>query len=128
MDDQGRRFPMDCQANDMNNHLNLGTRIYRLFLLSFIFGVLWVKGYLWWVFSIALLFYLSDTLLFPMISVASEYSRPSSGPQRLPSWSAEQRSAGPAARPPADGENPSGGDDDFREPRPSRSSPRRKGS
>src|SRR5204863_8197885 len=112
----------------MNDQLNIGTRIYRLFLLSLIFGVLWVKGYLWWVFSIALLLYLSDTFLFPMISAASEYSRPSSGPQRMPSWAAEQRSAGPPARPPADAENPSGGDDDFREPKPSRSAPRRRGS
>jgi len=32
--------------------------IYRLFLLSLIVAVLWVKGYLWWVFGIAILLYL----------------------------------------------------------------------
>src|SRR5438046_7947492 len=104
MDDQARRFPMDCRTDEMNDQLNIGTRIYRLFLLSLIFGVLWVKGYLWWVFSIALLLYLSDTFLMLFVSAASEYSRQPSRPQRPPSWSAEQRSAGPPARPPGDGE------------------------
>ncbi len=28
--------------------------LYRIFLLSLIVAVLWVKGYLWWVFGIAL--------------------------------------------------------------------------
>jgi hypothetical protein len=34
--------------------------IYRLFLLSLIVAVLWVKGYLWWIFGIAILLYLID--------------------------------------------------------------------
>jgi fatty acid desaturase len=32
--------------------------IYRIFLLSLIVAVLWVKGYLWWVFGIALVLFM----------------------------------------------------------------------
>jgi membrane protein implicated in regulation of membrane protease activity len=31
--------------------------IYRIFLLSLIVAVLWVKGYLWWVFGIAIVLF-----------------------------------------------------------------------
>jgi len=37
--------------------------INRLFLLSLIVAVLWVKGYLWWIFGIAILLYLVDAIL-----------------------------------------------------------------
>jgi hypothetical protein len=37
--------------------------LYRIFLLSLIFGVLWVKGYLWWVFGVAILLYVMDIAL-----------------------------------------------------------------
>jgi hypothetical protein len=113
----------------MNGEVRIGTRFYRIFLLSLIFGVLWVKGYLWWVFSVALLLYLGDALIIPFISAASEYSRQPSPPPWQAAGSARQRSAASPARPPADAdaENPGGSDDDFREPRPSRSAPRRKG-
>ncbi len=36
---------------------------YRIFLLSLIFGVLWVKGYLWWVFGIAVCLYSMELVL-----------------------------------------------------------------
>jgi len=32
--------------------------IYRIFLLSLIVLVLWVKGYLWWIFGIAVILFL----------------------------------------------------------------------
>jgi len=32
--------------------------IYRIFLLSLIVAVLWVKGYLWWVFGIAIVLFM----------------------------------------------------------------------
>jgi hypothetical protein len=120
----------------MKNKLNIGTWIYRLFLLSLIFGVLWVKGYLWWVFSIALLLYLWEMLVLPFLSVASQYSsRPSLPPRRpspvpRPPAPAKQPSPAPPpqAQEQANAESPVAGEDDFREPRPSRSSPRRKGS
>ena len=41
--------------------LDFGRRLYRLFLLSVLFGVLWAKGYLWSVFILAILLYLYDT-------------------------------------------------------------------
>jgi len=37
--------------------------INRLFLLSLIVAVLWVKGYLWWIFGIAILLYLIDAFM-----------------------------------------------------------------
>jgi membrane protein implicated in regulation of membrane protease activity len=32
--------------------------IYRIFLLSLIVAVLWVKGYLWWIFGIAVVLFI----------------------------------------------------------------------
>jgi hypothetical protein len=45
--------------------LDLGRRLYRLFLLSILFGVIWVKGYLWSAFVIALVLYLFDVVVIP---------------------------------------------------------------
>jgi hypothetical protein len=47
----------------------LGRRLYRIFLLSILFGVLWVKGYLWTAFVIALLLYLYDAIVIPALTV-----------------------------------------------------------
>lgn len=44
----------------------LGRLFYRIFLLSILFGILWVKGYLWTVFIIALLLYLFETIVKPI--------------------------------------------------------------
>jgi hypothetical protein len=45
-----------------------GRRLYRLFLLSILFGVLWVKGYLWSVFILALLMYLFDAFILTVMA------------------------------------------------------------
>ncbi len=42
----------------MLNTRIITTLIYRLFLLSLIVAVLWVKGYLWWILGIAIFLYL----------------------------------------------------------------------
>jgi len=47
----------------MSNARIIAGLIYRLFLLSLIVAVLWVKGYLWWIFAIAILLYLIDGLM-----------------------------------------------------------------
>ncbi len=99
--------------------------IYRLFLLSIMFGVLWVKGYLWWAFGIALLLYLGDTFIIPLLVAAM--SMPQERPQGR--WTKPPRPAKSAPAATADevqDSPPPAGSDDFREPMPSRSSPRRK--
>ena len=100
----------------MKNKLDLGPWIYRLFLLSFLFAVLWVKGYLWWVFGIALVLFLADTVVFPLLSVAVSMSALPVARARRPKASSQAGASGPAA-----------GGEDFREPKPSRSSPQRRG-
>lgn len=37
--------------------------IYRIFLLSLIVAVLWVKGYLWWVFGIAVVLFMAHVFV-----------------------------------------------------------------
>ena len=37
--------------------------VYRIFLLSLIAAVLWVKGYLWWVFGIAVFLFLLNAFM-----------------------------------------------------------------
>ena len=99
--------------------------IYRLFLLSIMFGVLWVKEYLWWAFSIALLLYLLDTFFIPLLMVAT--SMPRERPEVR--WTKPPRpakSASAAKTDEVEASPPPSGADDFREPMPSRSSPRRK--
>jgi hypothetical protein len=49
--------------------------IYRVFLLSLIVAVLWAKGYLWWVFGIAIFLYAFNIIAsFPIVRRdATEY-------------------------------------------------------
>jgi hypothetical protein len=49
--------------------LALGRRLYRMFLLSILFGVLWVKQYLWTAFVFALLLYVLDTIVLPALAM-----------------------------------------------------------
>jgi hypothetical protein len=101
------------------------THIYRLLLLSIMFGVLWVKEYLWCAFIMAMLLFLGDAFIIPMIRIATNLP---------PEYSAPRRSKTPKQPnpPPSSGEDDSGpeagGSDDFREPMPGRTSPRRRGS
>jgi hypothetical protein len=110
------------------NMLLMGTRIYRIFLLSWVLGVLWAKGYLWWVFGIALLLYVWDAILFPFIVQGGVSLPESSEPESTDSAAAETSSRTSRRWAAADEEKPAEREDDFREPRPGRSSPRRKGS
>jgi hypothetical protein len=48
--------------------LDPGRRVYRLFLLAVLFGVLGMKGFLWTAFVIALLLYLFDAIILPVLS------------------------------------------------------------
>jgi hypothetical protein len=51
--------------------LDPGRRVYRLFLLAILFGILVLKSYLWTAFIFALLLYLFDTLVLPVLSIQS---------------------------------------------------------
>ncbi len=46
-----------------------GRRAHRIFLLAILFGVLGMKGFLWTAFIIALLLYLFDLIILPVLSV-----------------------------------------------------------
>jgi hypothetical protein len=100
----------------MKTKLDLGPWIYRIFLLSFLFAVLWVKGYLWWVFWIALVLFLAETVVFPLLSVAVSMSAVPVARPRKSKGAPQAGASGPAP-----------GSEDFREPRPSRSSSQRRG-
>ncbi|MGO9469502.1 MAG: hypothetical protein ACLQIB_08670 [Isosphaeraceae bacterium] len=41
----------------------IATLLYRIFLLSLIAAVLWVKGYLWWILGIAVFLYLLNAFM-----------------------------------------------------------------
>jgi hypothetical protein len=51
--------------------LDPGRRVYRLFLLAILFGILVMKGYLWTAFIFALLLYLFDVIILPVLSIQS---------------------------------------------------------
>jgi hypothetical protein len=50
-------------------NLGLGRRLYRIFLLAVLFGVLWAKAYLWTLFIFALLLYLFETIVKPILEI-----------------------------------------------------------
>jgi hypothetical protein len=54
---EGRQYRL------IDDRSGLGKVLYRMFLLSTLFAVLWSKGYLWTIFVIALLFWLYDTFV-----------------------------------------------------------------
>ena len=51
--------------------LDPSRRVYRIFLLAILFGVLGLKGYLWSAFIFALLLYLFDVIILPVRSMES---------------------------------------------------------
>ena len=60
----------------------IGRRLYRIFLLSILFGVLWVKGFLWSAFIVALVLYLCDVIVVPALAMqAIELSESASEPE-----------------------------------------------
>jgi len=110
---------------------NWEVTVYRLFLLSILFAVLWAKEYLWTAFCLALLLYVSSLFFIPMlIEMSSMQGRPPipiPTPEPMPAGpSRQRRSASPAPAIEEDEEPAAESNDDFREPRPSRSPPRRK--
>ncbi len=58
----------DAATRDL---LDPGRRAYRLFLLAILFGILGMKGYLWTAFIFALLLYLFDAIILPVLSIQS---------------------------------------------------------
>jgi hypothetical protein len=51
------------------DEFGLSRRLYRIFLLSILFGVLWIKGFLWSAFIVALILYLLDTVVLPALAM-----------------------------------------------------------
>jgi hypothetical protein len=51
--------------------LDPGRRVYRLFRLAILFGILVMKGYLWTALIFALLLYLFDAIVLPVLSIQS---------------------------------------------------------
>ncbi len=79
--------------------------IYRLFLFSWIFAILWVKGYLWWLFAVAAL------LLLVHILVTMSSNSVDAGPAQSAKSPAKGRAS--KAKEPDEGDAFS-----WREPRP----------
>ncbi len=104
----------------------LGAHLYRIALLCIMFAVLWVKEYLWSAFILALLLLLANTLIIPILQLITNMSHEDVAPRRTRT----RRSKIPAQPAGTDEEDAGpidGGEMDFREPMPGRSSPRRKG-
>jgi hypothetical protein len=87
--------------------------IYRLFLLSWILAVLWVKGYLWWIFAVSVI-----ALIASLLVDISRAAANAPAPQRARTLPKRRFSSGGNAEEPVDGS--------WREPMPPRSVPRSK--
>jgi len=88
--------------NDLRFVVNL---IYRLFLFSWIFAILWVKGYLWWLFAVA------ASLLLVHLLVATSFSSTIT--------SRSQPATSPSKRRASNAREPDEGDEfSWREPKP----------
>ena len=70
------------KPDDETPSLPLGRRLYRMFLLSILFAVLWVKGYLWSAFLLALLLYVWDAMVVPVLTMEAARSRETEPPSR----------------------------------------------
>jgi hypothetical protein len=88
--------------------------IYRLFLTSWLFAVLWMKGYLWCIFMLSALLILVDRL-FAMQLQAAKANRPQAARPR----------SKPSGRRPKNAD--SGDEPSWREPKPQWSPPAAKG-
>jgi hypothetical protein len=88
--------------------------IYRLFLTSWFFAVLWMKGYLWCIFMLSALLILADRL-FAMQLQAAKGNRPQAASPR----------SKPSGRRPKNAD--SGDEPSWREPKPQWSPPAAKG-
>jgi hypothetical protein len=107
------------------NQFDLGIRIQQLFFLSIIFGVLWVKEYLWCAFLLAGLLYFWESLLAAAFRAA--LSSPTQPIPRKRTKPQRQTLPPSIARTSEDEEAPpTSSGDDFREPPPSRSAPKKR--
>jgi hypothetical protein len=104
---------IDFQAIIMNESSPISDLVYRLFLLSWIFAVLWVKEYLWWAFALAASLLVWHGIILPMIAVSGTIN---SNPGEPP----------PKSMPSISGKVDEGEPDVWREPKPPRSSSRTK--
>jgi hypothetical protein len=84
--------------------------IYRLFLSSWLFAVLWVKGYLWCIFAISLLLIVADRF-FALQLQAAKAARPRPAKSRTQPTGRRTKSTD------------EGGQTSWREPRPQWSAP-----
>ena len=75
-----------------------GSLLYRLFLLGIMFGVLWLKEYLWTAFVMALLLYLGDTIDHSDIPDRREYVSRASRPEAAEIPAADASSISPDGR------------------------------
>jgi len=113
----------------MNDSPFISRLVYRLFLLSWIFAVLWVKEYLWWTFTIAGLLLLMHDIILPAAALSKTLE---TGPRTAPSnpmpSSIETRTWTASSNPmPSSGGTVDDGDPDvWREPKPPRSASRTK--
>jgi membrane-bound metal-dependent hydrolase YbcI (DUF457 family) len=97
----------------MNDSPFISRLVYRLFLLSWIFAVLWVKEYLWWTFTLAGLLLLLSEIILPMAALSgTNDSKPMVSPSN--------------PTPSSSGSVDDGDPDVWREPKPPRSSSRSK--
>ena len=76
------------QPDDEGLDISLGRRLYRIFLLSILFGVLWVKAYLWTAFLLALMLYFLDSFL-PILAVAMQQAERAPAPPPAPELPSE---------------------------------------
>jgi hypothetical protein len=88
--------------------------IYRLFLTSWLFAVLWMKGYLWCIFMLSALLILADRL-FAMQLQAAKANRPQPAKSRAQPNGRRTKS------------KDEGGEPSWREPKPQWSPPPAKG-
>jgi hypothetical protein len=129
----------------MNDSPFISRLVYRLFLLSWIFAVLWVKEYFWWTFTIAALLLLMHDIILPAVALSKTIdtvprTAPSipmtssidTGPRMAPSNPMSSsidtgaRTAPSKPLPSSGGSVDEGDPDVWREPRPPRSASRAK--
>ena len=68
----------------------ISSLIYRLFLLSWILSVLWVKGYLWWIFGVSIVLFVAHLRMSVSISSTPATTAP---PRPATKRSSAKRSA-----------------------------------
>jgi hypothetical protein len=99
----------------MSKAQHITNLIYRIFLCSWLFAVLWVKGYLWCIFIITALLILADRFFFSLQLEAAKANRAQAGRPRSKQSGRRPKSADTDSEP------------SWREPKPQWSAPPAKG-